>query len=85
MWWKKKTPALSTEKHVKIILSEILSKSLDEIIPQANFINDLDADSLDTVEIFMAFEDEFDMIILDSDTLNLKTVGDVLKYIDRKV
>ncbi len=85
MWRRQKKRNLSTEKHVKLIISEKVLKPLPEIIPQARLVEDLEADSLDTVEILMALEDEFDLSIPDSEGHKLKTVGDILKYIDEKI
>ena len=69
------------EEKLKEIISEQLSVDVSEVIPEASFIDDLGADSLDTVEIVMAFEDEFGIEIPDEDAEKIKTVGDVLKSI----
>ena len=82
MWQRKKN--LSTEKHIKLIISEKLLKPITEIIPHAKLIEDLEADSLDTVEILMALEDEFDLEIPDEDAEKLKTVKDALDYVESK-
>lgn len=76
---------VSLEKRIKEIISDKLAISPDKIIPSANIVNDLGADSLDEVELLMAFEDEFDIEIPDEDATNLKTVKDVMTYIDSKV
>ena len=54
----------------------------DEVTPDASFIDDLGADSLDTVDLGMALEEEFDAEIPDEDAENLKTVGEAIKYIE---
>jgi len=81
---KKKKMQLSIEDHIKEIIHEKLMVPIEKIIPQANFIDDLGADSLDTVELVMAFEDEFDIEIPNEDAEKFKIVKDVLKYIDAK-
>lgn len=72
------------EAKVKQIISEKLGVSEDKVTPQASFVDDLGADSLDQVELIMALEDEFDIEIPDEDTEKLKTVKDALDYIDSK-
>jgi acyl carrier protein len=76
---------VSLEKRIKEIISDKLSVNVDKIVPQANIVDDLGADSLDEVELLMAFEDEFDIEIPDEDAMKFKTVKDVLSYIDLKV
>lgn len=75
---------VSLEKRIKEIISDKLAISPDKVIPSANIVNDLGADSLDEVELLMAFEDEFDIEIPDEDATKLKTVKDVTTYIDLK-
>lgn len=72
------------ESKVKEIVAEKLGVSEDKVTPQASFVDDLGADSLDQVELIMALEDEFDMEIPDEDAEKLKTVKDALEYIDSK-
>ena len=60
---------------------EQLGVSLEEVTPQASFIEDLGADSLDIVELIMALEEEYDMEIPDEDAEKIQTVDDVTKYI----
>jgi acyl carrier protein len=55
---------------------------LEEVVPQASFVDDLGADSLDLVELIMAFEDKFGGEISDEDAQQITTVGDAVKYID---
>jgi acyl carrier protein len=66
---------------VKQIIADQLSIDEDQVVPEASFIDDLGADSLDIVELIMAFEEEFDMEIPDEDAEKIKTVQDVLDYI----
>lgn len=73
------------EAKVKQIIAEKLGVSEDKITPQASFVDDLGADSLDQVELIMAFEDEFDVEIPDEDAEKLKTVQDALTYLDGKL
>jgi len=67
---------------VKSIIVEQLGVEEDEVKPEASFIEDLGADSLDIVELVMALEEEFDMEIPDEDAEKIKTVGDAVKYIE---
>ena len=69
-------------QRVKDIVVEQLWVNPDEVTPDASFIDDLGADSLDTVELVMALEEEFDAEIPDEDAENLKTVGEAIKYIE---
>jgi acyl carrier protein len=71
----------STEERVKEIISEQLGVEESEVTPAAKFIEDLGADSLDTVELVMAFEEEFDLEIPDEDAEKITTVGDAIQYI----
>ncbi len=67
---------------VKEIVVEQLGVSLEQVTETASFIDDLRADSLDTVELVMALEEEFDLEIPDEDAEKIKTVGDAIKYIE---
>ena len=69
------------EKRVKDIICEQLGVEEDDVTPDAKFIEDLGADSLDTVELVMAFEEEFDLEIPDEDAEKIATVGDAISYI----
>ena len=66
---------------VKAIIIDLLQVSEDSVTLDANFIDDLGADSLDIVELIMALEEEFDIEIPDSDAEKVVTVGDVVEYI----
>jgi len=70
-----------TERLVNII-SEHLGQDRTEIVSGASFIDDLGADSLDTVELVMAFEEEFDIAISDDDAEKILTLGDAIAYVD---
>jgi acyl carrier protein len=70
-------------KVIKII-EEQLGVDSDRVKPEASFIDDLGADSLDIVELVMAMEEEFDIEIPDEDAEKLRTVQDVLKYLEGK-
>jgi acyl carrier protein len=74
----------SIEEKVKDIIVEQLGVNPEQVTPTASFIEDLGADSLDTVELVMAFEEEFDVEVPDEDAETLQTVGDVVKYIESK-
>ena len=73
----------STEERVKQIIVEQLGVDEGEVTPSANFIDDLGADSLDTVELVMAFEEAFDIEIPDEDAEKIRTVKDAVDYIDQ--
>lgn len=73
------------ETKVKSIIAETLGVDLQEITPQASFVNDLGADSLDTVELVMAFEEQFGIEIPDEDTEKIQTVGQAIEYIQKKL
>lgn len=70
---------------VKDIIAEELGVERDKLTDAASFMEDLGADSLDTVELVMAFEKEFDIDIPDEEAEKLKTVGDALKYLQEKM
>lgn len=72
------------EEKVKDIIVEQLGVNPEQVTPQASFIEDLGADSLDIVELVMAFEEEFNVEVPDEDAEKLQTVGDVIKYIEDK-
>ena len=74
-----------TKDRVIDIIAEQLGLGKDEIKPEANFLDDLGADSLDIVELVMAMEEAFDMEIPDEDAENIRTVGDVIGYIEKRL
>ncbi len=73
-----------TETKVKKIIVDQLDVTEDEVVSGASFVDDLGADSLDTVEMVMAFEEEFNIEIPDEDAEGIKTVQDAIDYIDKK-
>ncbi|MBN1574900.1 MAG: acyl carrier protein [Chitinispirillaceae bacterium] len=73
------------ESKVKKIIAEKLAVSEEKINPQASFVDDLGADSLDQVELIMAFEDAFDVEIPDEDAEKLKSVKDAIEYLQGKI
>jgi len=75
---------MAIEDKVKEIIVEQLGVSADQVTDEASFIEDLGADSLDTVELVMAFEEEFEADIPDEDAEKLTTVGGVIKYMKEK-
>lgn len=72
------------ESKVKDIIVEQLSVNAEDVIPDAKFVEDLGADSLDLVELVMAFEEEFDLDIPDEDVEKMSTVGDAIEFIKEK-
>ena len=73
------------EAKIKQIIAEKLGVSEDKVTTQASFVDDLGADSLDQVELIMAFEDAFDIDIPDEDAEKMKTVKDAVDYLDSKL
>jgi acyl carrier protein len=73
------------EEKVKDIIVEELGVERDKLTADASFMEDLGADSLDTVELVMAFEKEFDIDIPDEEAEKLRTVGDAMKYLHSKM
>ena len=69
------------EKVIKIVVEQ-LGVSEDQVTPEAKFIEDLGADSLDAVDMLMSLEDEFDVEIPDEEIENIRTVGDLVSYIE---
>ncbi|WP_448821175.1 acyl carrier protein [Cetobacterium sp.] len=67
---------------IREIVVEQLGVDADQVTLEANFVEDLGADSLDTVELIMAFEEEFDIEIPDTEAEKIKTVQDVVNYIE---
>ena len=75
---------MGVEDKVKSIIAEQLGVKKEEVTDQSKFIDDLGADSLDTVELVMALEEEFGIEIPDEDAEKMVTVGEAIKYIEEK-
>ena len=73
---------MSTEERVRKIIVDQLGVNADEITLESSFVDDLGADSLDTVELVMAFEEEFDLEIPDEEAEKIASVGNAIKYIE---
>ena len=73
------------EETVKKIITEQLGVDADKVVPEASFIDDLGADSLDTVELVMALEEEFDQEIPDEDAEKIRTVQDAIDYVKERL
>jgi acyl carrier protein len=74
----------NAETKVKEIIINELGVEPEKVTPEASFVEDLGADSLDTVELVMAFEEEFGIEIPDEDAEGLQTVGDAIRYLKNK-
>ena len=72
---------MDVQAKVKEIIVQQLGVDADKVTPEASFVDDLGADSLDVVELVMAFEEEFGMEIPDEDAEQLQTVGDAINYL----
>jgi acyl carrier protein len=75
---------MSVEEKVKNIIAEKLSVDLEEVVPEASFVDDLGADSLDLVELIMSMEEEFDTDISDEDAEQITTVKDAIAYVNKQ-
>ena len=75
---------MAVVEKVKSIIAEQLGVKAEEIKPESSFVDDLGADSLDTVELVMALEEEFGIEIPDEDAEKMGTVGEAIKYIEGK-
>ncbi len=75
---------MSVEDKVKKIIAEKLSVDMEEVVPEAAFVDDLGADSLDLVELIMSMEEEFDIDISDDDAEKLVSVKDAIDYINAR-
>lgn len=73
---------MTIPEKVKKMIVDQLGVSESEVVPEAKFIDDLGADSLDIVELIMALEDEYGIEIPDEDAEKIETVGDAIKYIE---
>lgn len=69
-------------ERIQGIVTERLGVDADKVVESAEFIGDLEADSLDLVEVIMALEQEFDLEIKDEDAENIRTVGDAVNYVE---
>jgi acyl carrier protein len=76
---------MGAEERIKKIISEQLGVEEEDVVPEAKFVDDLGADSLDTVELVMALEEEFDIEIPDEDAEKIQTVGSAITFIKEKV
>ncbi|MDP6038657.1 MAG: acyl carrier protein [Candidatus Latescibacteria bacterium] len=74
-----------TQQKITDLIVDQLGVDADSVNVEAHFIDDLGADSLDTVELVMAFEEEFDIEIPDEDAEKLETVGDAIKYLNERL
>ncbi len=75
----------STEERVKNIVVDLLGVDADRVVPAARFREDLEADSLDLVELIMAFEEEFGGEITDEDAQKITSVGEAVSYIQKNM
>ena len=75
---------MAVQDKITEIIVEQLGVKPEEVVPEASFVDDLGADSLDTVEIVMALEEEFGIEIPDEDAEKIQTVGDAINYIQEK-
>ena len=75
---------MSVEDRVKAIIVEQLGVDAEEVTAEASFVEDLGADSLDTVELIMAFEEEFGVEISDDEAEKIRKVKDAVEYIDKR-
>lgn len=71
---------MAVEEKVKQMVAEKLSVEIDEVVPEASFVDDLGADSLDLVELIMAMEEAFDIEVPDEEAEKLQTVQDAIDY-----
>ena len=74
---------MSAEEKIKKIICEQLEVKEEDVVPEASFVDDLGADSLDQVELIMALEEEFDVSISDEEAEKIATVQDAIDYIER--
>ena len=74
--------ATNVQERVSKIVAEQMGVDKAKVTPETSFVNDLGADSLDTVELVMELEDEFDISIPDEDAEKIQTVGQAIKYIE---
>lgn len=79
------TENINIEEKVKKIVVEKLGVEEKDVVPEARFVDDLGADSLDIVELIMEFEKEFNITIPDEDAEKIQTVGEAIEYLKKKV
>lgn len=79
-----KEERMAVQDKITEIIVEQLGVKPEEVTPEASFVDDLGADSLDTVELVMALEEEFGVEIPDEDAEKIQTVGDAIKYVEEK-
>jgi acyl carrier protein len=75
----------SVQERVIEIIAEQMGVPKEQVTPETSFVNDLHADSLDTVELVMELEENFDIAIPDEDAEKIQTVGDAIKYIEEHI
>ena len=75
---------MAVQDKITEIIVEQLGVKPEDVVPEASFVDDLGADSLDTVELVMALEEEFGIEIPDEDAEKIQTVGDAIRYIEEK-
>ena len=75
---------MAVEDKIKEIIVEQLGVAVEEVVPEASFIDDLGADSLDIVELVMAIEEEFGLEIPDEDAERMQNIGDVISYVEER-
>ena len=75
---------MAVEDKIKEIIVEQLGVAAEEVVPEASFIDDLGADSLDIVELVMAIEEEFGLEIPDEDAERMLNIGDVISYVEER-
>ena len=75
---------MAVEDKVRDIIVEQLGVAPEEVVPEASFIDDLGADSLDIVELVMAIEEEFGLEISDDDAEKLQSIGDAISYVEER-
>ena len=80
---RQSTSLFSQADKVKELIVEQLGVDAAKVIPEAKFVDDLEADSLDTVELIMAIEEEFDCEIPEEDAAKISTVGEVIDFVDK--
>lgn len=76
---------MAVEEKIREIIVEQLSVASGEVVPEASFIDDLGADSLDIVELVMAIEEEFGLEIPDDDAEKMQTIQDAISYVEERV